>query len=105
MITSQDTEISLMDLILLRQELPADYKTVEQVTAAAFKNAPHASGSEALRALSSTINKCEKVMPKLKPGTAQHSLLTSRIKAVQIANILIMRELDSSITPKASPDS
>ena len=41
--------------------------------------------SEALRAIDSTISKCEKVRPKLKEGTPQHSLLTRRLKALHIA--------------------
>lgn len=48
---------------------------------------------EALRAIKSTICKCEKVMPKLKQGTAQHTLLLRRIKALSIAEELIRREL------------
>lgn len=48
---------------------------------------------EALRAIASTISKCEKVQPKLKEGTPQHTLLKRRIKALQIASILIQREL------------
>lgn len=49
---------------------------------------------EALRAVASTISKCEKVQPKLKPGTSQHTLLARRIKALHIASTLIKRELD-----------
>lgn len=48
---------------------------------------------EALRAISSTIAKCEKVKPKLKEGTPQHTLLIRRIKAFKIASELIEREL------------
>jgi hypothetical protein len=48
---------------------------------------------EALRAIASTISKCEKVQPKLKPGTSQHTLLIRRIKALQIASALTKREL------------
>jgi hypothetical protein len=48
---------------------------------------------EALRAIVSTISKCEKVQPKLKEGTAQHTLLIRRIKALNIASELIKREL------------
>ncbi len=51
---------------------------------------------EALRAIASTIAKCEKVQPKLKPGSSQHTLLIRRIKALQIASKLIERELESS---------
>lgn len=49
---------------------------------------------EALRAISSTINKCKKVLPKLKQGTSQHTLLIRRIKALHIASALITKELE-----------
>ena len=49
--------------------------------------------TEALRALDSTIAKCRKALPRLKPGTASHTLLTRRIKALEIATALIRREL------------
>jgi hypothetical protein len=49
---------------------------------------------EALRAIVSTIGKCEKVQPKLKEGTSQHTLLVRRIKAFGIAAALIQAELD-----------
>ncbi|HOL07583.1 MAG TPA: hypothetical protein PKX44_04835 [Methanomassiliicoccaceae archaeon] len=48
---------------------------------------------EALRAITSTIDKCEKVEPRLKRGTSQHTLLVRRIKAFKIATMLIKREL------------
>ena len=48
---------------------------------------------EALRAIDSTISKCEKVQPKLKEGTSQHTLLLRRIKALRISSALITREL------------
>lgn len=48
---------------------------------------------EALRAIESTIRKCEKVLPKLKEGTSQHTLLVRRIKALRISSGLIQREL------------
>lgn len=44
---------------------------------------------EALRAITSTISKCEKVLPKLIAGSSQHTLLVRRIKAFQIASSLI----------------
>lgn len=49
---------------------------------------------EALRAIASTISKCEKVLPKLKQGTSQHTLLIRRIKAFNIAVSLINKELE-----------
>jgi hypothetical protein len=48
---------------------------------------------EALGAIISTINKCEKVLPKLKENSAQQTLLKRRIKALQISADLIKREL------------
>lgn len=48
---------------------------------------------EALRAIASTIRKCEKVEPKLARGSSQHTLLTRRIKALYVASALIEREL------------
>ena len=50
---------------------------------------------EALRAIASTISKCEKVEPKLKQGTSQHTLLVRRIKALQIASSLIKQALEN----------
>ncbi|HWR18739.1 MAG TPA: hypothetical protein VN608_03890 [Clostridia bacterium] len=51
---------------------------------------------EALRAITSTIAKCQKVQPKLKEGTPQHTLLIRRIKAFRIALELIEREFMQS---------
>jgi hypothetical protein len=50
---------------------------------------------EALTAINSTISKCEKVMPKLKPNSAQQTLLSRRIKALNISAELIERELSN----------
>ncbi len=44
---------------------------------------------EADKAITSTISKCEKVLPKLKEGSSQHTLLVRRIKAFTIAVSLI----------------
>jgi hypothetical protein len=49
---------------------------------------------EALRSITSTLGKCEKVLPKLKEGSSQYTLLTRRIKSFQIALELINKELD-----------
>ncbi len=59
---------------------------------------------EALRAIESTISKCEKVQPKLKSGTSQLTLLRRRIEAFRIAVALIERELNSNTTPSESAD-
>ena len=49
---------------------------------------------EALRAIDSTIRKCEKAQPKLKEGTSSHTLLIRRIKALQISSALIRQALE-----------
>jgi hypothetical protein len=46
---------------------------------------------EALRGIESILSKCEKALAGLKPGTAQHTLLTRRIAAFEIA-IELLRE-------------
>lgn len=48
---------------------------------------------EALRAIQSTLSKCEKALLKLPQGKSQHTLLTRRIKALHISACLIQREL------------
>ena len=49
---------------------------------------------EALRAINSTISKCEKAQIKLREGTPQYTLTERRIKAFCIAVELIERELE-----------
>lgn len=50
---------------------------------------------EAHRSLLSTLRKCEKVLPKLREGTAQQTLLFRRIRALEIALALIKEKQDS----------
>lgn len=52
--------------------------------------------TEARRSIDSTLHKCEKTLLKLTPGKSQHTLTTRRIKAFQIALVLIDRELEST---------
>ncbi len=59
--------------------------------------------TEALRAITSTISKCEKVLPKLKSGTSPHTLLVRRIKALQVSTTLIQRELDTRFPSAKRP--
>ncbi len=47
---------------------------------------------EALRVVSSSISKCEKIQPKFAEGTSQHSLLKNRIKALYISKSLITNQ-------------
>lgn len=51
---------------------------------------------EALRAITSTLGKCEKALPKLAEGTSQHTLLVRRIEAFKIASALLQKELEAS---------
>lgn len=48
---------------------------------------------EAIRSIESTVSKCEKILPKLKQGTSQYTLLVRRIKAFQIALSLINEKI------------
>lgn len=48
---------------------------------------------EALRSHVSTINKCKKALPKIKEKSAQQTLLSRRIKALEISIELIEEEL------------
>lgn len=52
---------------------------------------------EAIRAIISTISKCEKTLPKLKENSAQQTLLSRRIKAFKISVDLIERELSTLV--------
>ena len=49
---------------------------------------------EALRAINSTISKCEKVQLKLTEGTSQHTLTKRRLEAFYIAVELIEKDLE-----------
>lgn len=40
--------------------------------------------ADALRIVSSSISKCEKMQPKFIEGTSQHTLLKNRIKSLYI---------------------
>lgn len=50
--------------------------------------------TEALRALSSTLSKCEKAQEKLREGTSQHTLTKRRIAALKIAIDLMNEKLE-----------
>lgn len=49
---------------------------------------------EALRAINSTIGKCEKAQMKLREGTPQHTLTKRRLEAFYIAVQLIENEME-----------
>ena len=44
----------------------------------------------------SMLHKCEKALLKLTPGKSRHTLTARRIKAFQIALVLIDRELEGA---------
>lgn len=50
--------------------------------------------TEALRAVSSLISKCEKAQQKESLGLSQRTLLNNRIKALQISSALITKALE-----------
>lgn len=56
----------------------------------------------ALKVVSSSISKCEKIHPKFKEGTSQFSLLRNRIKALKISQCLI--ENDENIKEYTEED-
>ena len=49
--------------------------------------------AEARRAIASTLSKGEKALEKLRPGSSAHTLTVRRIRAFQIALVLIDREM------------
>ncbi len=51
---------------------------------------------EALRAISSTIRKIEKVQEKPTLGKSQQTLIARRLKAMKIASELISREMENA---------
>lgn len=48
---------------------------------------------EALRAVNSIINKCEKAQEKFPEGNSHHTLLKNRLKAMYISKTLIQEEM------------
>ena len=44
---------------------------------------------EALRFVTSVIERCRRMQPRFAPGTAQHTLLKNRIRAMEIARSLL----------------
>lgn len=52
--------------------------------------------ADALEVVTSTIRNCEKIQPKFAEGTAQHTLLNNRIKALYITKALITSDINIS---------
>lgn len=65
---------------------------------------------DAMRVVESAISRCEKIQPKFQPGTAQHSLLKNRLRALRTAQRLLSgeaggipkEELEAALPPAAS---
>ncbi len=51
--------------------------------------------SDALKIISSTISKCEKMLAKFSTGTSQNTLLQNRLQAMYISKELILAETHS----------
>jgi hypothetical protein len=68
--------------------MEARKKTMETYTKAEL--------TEALRAVSSIIHKCEKAQEKFPNGTSQHTLLKNRLKAMYISKSLIEQALQTT---------
>jgi hypothetical protein len=69
---------------LITKELDANY-TIDNLTKEDFE--------KALRPVTSTIGKCEKVQEKLREGTSQATLTRNMLKALYISSSLITKEL------------
>lgn len=74
----------------LRQSLQEGVCVVDKFTKEELK--------EALRAISSTLSKSEKVQLKLKAGTFQHTMTAQGIRAYNIAIALIKKESETNTT-------
>lgn len=63
-----------------------------------------------MQAVKSAIARCEKIQPKFQPGTAQHSLLKNRLRALRAAQRLLsgegedipVEDLEAALPPIAS---
>jgi hypothetical protein len=78
--------------------IEVDGKTVKRFE---YVGARHDSGErhdlrEALRAIDSTISKCEKAIAKFSEGTSQYTLTKRRIEAFRIATELIMEKMEAA---------
>lgn len=83
-------------LSMWENPIEIDGKTVKRFEFIGKKDIPSRQHDlrEALRAIGSTIGKCEKAQEKLREGTPQHTLTKRRLAAFTIAVELIERELE-----------
>lgn len=59
--------------------------------------------AQALKAVLSIRSKCEKALEKQRPGSPQHTLLTRRIRAMDIAKELMEQALREEDNEKSAP--
>ena len=65
-----------------------------------MKNYSQEELQNALKVVSSTISRCEKIQPKFKEGTSQFSLLRNGIKALKISKCLIEKDESMQVYTK-----
>lgn len=82
-------------LSMWENPIEADGKTVKRFEYIGENISGHSRHDlrEALRAINSTIGKCEKAQLKLSEGTPQHTRMKRRLEAFYIATSLIEKEL------------
>lgn len=99
---SQKQQPHSSQLTLLAQRLKAFYiaaslisRALQETSSSEYSEEDY---REALRIIPALIQQIEKVKPKFKEGTSQHTLAVRRIKAFQIASALIERDLNKAAT-------
>jgi hypothetical protein len=86
-----DCGIWVRPLAMWENPIEVDGKTVKRFEYTGEADRQH-NLNEALRAINSTISKCEKAYTKLTEGTPQHTLMKRRLEAFYIAVSLIEKE-------------
>ena len=83
-------------LAMWDNQIEVDSKTVKRFEYVGANEEPDNQHDlrEALRAIESTLNKCEKAQAKLREGTSQHTLIKRRIEAFRIASMLIKEKIE-----------
>ncbi|WP_101911345.1 hypothetical protein [Marasmitruncus massiliensis] len=63
---------------------------------------------DALKVVTSVIERCERIQSKFAPGTSQHTLLKNRIQALKMGSALLgggdmVKDCDPTLTPALEP--
>lgn len=94
---SQKQSPCISQMTIVSKNLKVHYIASSLIAKALEKDASNTYSKEeleeALQAIPIFIQRIEKVMPKFREGTPQHTLAIRRIKAFHIASALIEREL------------